>query len=334
MPGFVNTPIEEGIWARAKKAFEDTYGHTPSSSSDYARVTQIFKKMGGSTKENIGDAIDTLTFNIPLITRVFEYLLETKGMEDADLHRLLERLILRSKKKEVMDMDDYEYIIGEKKPGYKEDLTTGDASGLITYGQPKKIRKAPEPNCIWKKMAEEIAELEKVIYPTQTKDMMTEAKTVGGFESPEPGDLPKAEADILAKVYAKCRADGGDKEKCAKIAWGAVHRAESLSLEESINNYLTLLEKRVYVDSAEEVPPGKSLRTGSLGAQYYEIEDEEDNRKGDKLTKDEKETKPGKKSQSTNIANPKQTKTQDKTKPEDRKTRLDLGGIDSNDYNR
>jgi hypothetical protein len=50
------------------------------------------------------------------------------------------------------------------------------------------------------------------------------AKTVGGFESPEPGDIPKDEADILASTYASCRKDGGDKMKCAKIAWGAVKR--------------------------------------------------------------------------------------------------------------
>lgn len=50
-------------------------------------------------------------------------------------------------------------------------------------------------------------------------------KIKGGYESPEPGDLPEKGADILASVYASCRRDGGDKEKCAKIAWGAVRRA-------------------------------------------------------------------------------------------------------------
>jgi len=51
------------------------------------------------------------------------------------------------------------------------------------------------------------------------------AREVGGFESPEPGDLPDKGAEILAHAYAECRKDGGDKEKCSKIAWGAVHRA-------------------------------------------------------------------------------------------------------------
>ena len=51
------------------------------------------------------------------------------------------------------------------------------------------------------------------------------ARTVGGFKSPEPGDIPESEKKLLAEVYAKERAKGNDKEKSAKIAWGAVHNA-------------------------------------------------------------------------------------------------------------
>ncbi len=51
------------------------------------------------------------------------------------------------------------------------------------------------------------------------------AKKVKGFESPEPGNLPKKGADLLAKVYADCREKGNDKEKCAKIAWSVVKKA-------------------------------------------------------------------------------------------------------------
>ena len=47
----------------------------------------------------------------------------------------------------------------------------------------------------------------------------------GGYEPPPSGDLAEKGKHILAKVYAECRRDGGDKEKCAKIAWGAVHKA-------------------------------------------------------------------------------------------------------------
>jgi hypothetical protein len=50
------------------------------------------------------------------------------------------------------------------------------------------------------------------------------AKTVKGFESPEPGDLPKEKADLLADVYAQYRKKGMSKEEAAKRAWGAVNK--------------------------------------------------------------------------------------------------------------
>ena len=54
---------------------------------------------------------------------------------------------------------------------------------------------------------------------------LRKARDVGGFESPEPGDLPEGGKQVLARVYAECRAGGNAKEKCAKIAWGAVQNA-------------------------------------------------------------------------------------------------------------
>ena len=51
------------------------------------------------------------------------------------------------------------------------------------------------------------------------------AQTVGGFKSPEPGNLPAAGAKMLAEVYAKLRAKKTPKESAAKQAWAAVHNA-------------------------------------------------------------------------------------------------------------
>lgn len=66
-------------------------------------------------------------------------------------------------------------------------------------------------------------------FTTMTKDqlnnLVNKARTVEGFESPEPGDIPEKAKEILASTYASCRKDGGDKEKCSKIAWGAVRQA-------------------------------------------------------------------------------------------------------------
>lgn len=57
-------------------------------------------------------------------------------------------------------------------------------------------------------------------------DKIRKAKEVGGFESPEPGDLPKEKADLLANVYAKYRKQGMSKEEAAKRAWGAVNKTK------------------------------------------------------------------------------------------------------------
>jgi hypothetical protein len=59
------------------------------------------------------------------------------------------------------------------------------------------------------------------------------ARKVGGFESPEPGNLPEAGKKLLARVYAECRKGqmSADKEKCAKEAWAAVHHAGYKSLD-------------------------------------------------------------------------------------------------------
>lgn len=59
------------------------------------------------------------------------------------------------------------------------------------------------------------------------------ARSVGGFESPEPGDIPESEKKLLASVYAKERSKGTDKEKAAKIAWGAVHNSRKSMTDKS-----------------------------------------------------------------------------------------------------
>jgi hypothetical protein len=60
------------------------------------------------------------------------------------------------------------------------------------------------------------------------------AREFGGFESPEPGELPEKGKEILAAAYASCRKDGGDKENCSKIAWTAVHNAGYKSADELV----------------------------------------------------------------------------------------------------
>jgi hypothetical protein len=64
-----------------------------------------------------------------------------------------------------------------------------------------------------------------IIQKIKYKSEILKAITVGGYESPEPDNLPEKGKEILAEVYASCRKDSGDKEKCSKIAWSAVKNA-------------------------------------------------------------------------------------------------------------
>lgn len=57
------------------------------------------------------------------------------------------------------------------------------------------------------------------------------------YKPPPSGDLAAKGKEILRKVYTECRKDNPDdsgKEKCAKIAWGAVKKAGYKSSDESV----------------------------------------------------------------------------------------------------
>jgi len=80
------------------------------------------------------------------------------------------------------------------------------------------------------------------------KDKGKMARTVGGFESPDPGDLSEKGARVLAAAYASCRKrwvkdHPGDRENksnkasCAKQAWAAVKNAGYMQLQRGKNPF-------------------------------------------------------------------------------------------------
>jgi predicted RND superfamily exporter protein len=79
-----------------------------------------------------------------------------------------------------------------------------------------------------KKHLERIETIEK--YNDEIEEVK-KVKTIEGYESPEPGSLPNEGADLLARIYSKCRSDGKDKEYCARVAWTAVNNAGYKSLK-------------------------------------------------------------------------------------------------------
>lgn len=115
---------------------------------------------------------------------------------------------------------------------------------------------------------EEMAHAEVSYYPELEE--AAKAKTVGGYESPEPGSIPESGKKILSRVYAKCRKDGGDKEKCAKIAWSATHSAgytskSSVVILKQIENNLRQIKK------ARDMMPIKEANKEPANSHFSEL---------------------------------------------------------------
>jgi hypothetical protein len=61
------------------------------------------------------DKIDIVTMDVPLFIRALEYAKED-AQEDMDLHDFAERAILATKEQGILQMDDYDMLVGSKEP--------------------------------------------------------------------------------------------------------------------------------------------------------------------------------------------------------------------------
>ena len=69
-------------------------------------------KINEATEE---DKIDIVTMDVPLFIRALEYAKED-AQEDMDLHDFAERAILATKEQGILQMDDYDMLVGSKEP--------------------------------------------------------------------------------------------------------------------------------------------------------------------------------------------------------------------------
>ena len=76
--------------------------------------------MNEASKEE--DAIDTITMDVPLFIRILEYARED-AQADMDLHDLAEKAIAATKQQGLLQMDDYDMLVGEKESVDEETLT-------------------------------------------------------------------------------------------------------------------------------------------------------------------------------------------------------------------
>jgi hypothetical protein len=61
------------------------------------------------------DKIDIVTMDVPLFIRALEYAKED-AQEDMDLHDFAERAIAATKEQGILQMDDYDMLVGSKEP--------------------------------------------------------------------------------------------------------------------------------------------------------------------------------------------------------------------------
>jgi len=113
----ISVDAAEKKWDEAKNAAKKQ-----GQEGNYAYITKIFQSMVGEkasveallatalTQElAASDAKDVVSLDVPLLTRVMEICREDIKT-DADLHRLLEKIIEASKDHEVLTMDQYDSL--------------------------------------------------------------------------------------------------------------------------------------------------------------------------------------------------------------------------------
>ena len=81
---------------------------------DINKIKVIQGMMNNLSEAKEEDAVDTITMDIPLFIRMLEYSREDAA-EDMDLHDVTEKAISLGKERGILQMDDYDEIIGTTK---------------------------------------------------------------------------------------------------------------------------------------------------------------------------------------------------------------------------
>ena len=86
---------------------------------DLAKIQEFFSKPLEEAQEK--DVVDTITTDIPLFLRMLEYSREDAS-QDMDLHDVTEKANLLGKERGILQMDDYDEIVGAVKKDLGENL--------------------------------------------------------------------------------------------------------------------------------------------------------------------------------------------------------------------
>jgi hypothetical protein len=93
------------------------------------------------------DVVDTITMDVPLFIRMLEYSREDAA-EDMDLHDVTEKAISLGKERGILQMDDYDEIIGTTEKVNEVNLKQAKLSSA-EYQQAKKLKDFKASNWKW-----------------------------------------------------------------------------------------------------------------------------------------------------------------------------------------
>jgi len=204
----------------AMELFNKKYDRLTDEEQEEVDDERNKKSRRESFKES--DSVDTLTIDIPLITRLFEYILENK-ISDEDLHRFLEQLILVSKSANTLTMNNYDEIIkkpiplqtesfkeakdkyGKQLPGGARVITPDGQKGYVyqIFDDDVRVSQKPQSGLIGWFKGNELILIES--YKEKLKNLREYARTIDV-------DGQKIVAEISGSGNKAFTLDGEDKE--------------------------------------------------------------------------------------------------------------------------
>jgi hypothetical protein len=93
---------------------------------DIKKIQEFFSKPLNEQE----DAVDTITMDVPLFIRMLEYARED-AQEDVDLHDVTEKAIALGKERGILQMDDYNEIVGTTEDTPIQEMIKSALNGKV-----------------------------------------------------------------------------------------------------------------------------------------------------------------------------------------------------------
>ena len=263
--------VDEAKWNKAKEAARKEYGDI-ADDKFYAIVQTIYQKM------EKGDNIDVVSFDVPLITRLFEYFTENK-VPDERLHFMLERMIEESKKGSLT-MEQYESIIDTKL----NNLEKAEVKPMVEEKKKVEEPEAEKPEAPVKEEPKVEEPKEKQPEPAQEQKTPSEA-----VKDSQSFDSLHEKMDKLMKSHEELHKCMGELHKM--LAKGFKTEEPGEEVKEPVKEENETVADEAAESPAEEKKEAVEGKEEPIKEEMKKAEDKTEN-KAAEILKVEKETTP------------------------------------------